>query len=148
MTPNRSQEGQECLAYFITLSLLSLSPSLTNTLSLSLSLSYTRLLLSYLWQKMHTHTLVIKSQCFDLSWWCCWFIIWWKLFCISELLNKVGKRLVKMTQLVIERWQNIVITYSWKEEYPQCALLTWGIIIWYEMLRSYGESYIRLGLIK
>ena len=38
----------------------------------------------------------------------------------------------------------IVITYLWKEEYPQCASLTWGLTLWNEMLRSYRESCIRV----
>ena len=42
----------------------------------------------------------------------------------------------------------IVITSLWKEVYPQCASLTWGLTLTYEMLCSYGKSYIRWWLIK
>ena len=48
----------------------------------------------------------------------------------------------------IFEWHLIMITYSLKEVYPQCALLTWGWALSYEMLRSYRESYIRSRLIK
>ena len=42
----------------------------------------------------------------------------------------------------------IGITYLWKEVFPQCASLTWGLTLSYEMLCSYGESYIRWRLLK
>ena len=34
--------------------------------------------------------------------------------------------------------------YLWKEVYPQCASLTWELILRHEMLCSCRESYIRL----
>ena len=48
----------------------------------------------------------------------------------------------------IFEWHLIMITYSLKEVYPQCALLTWGWALSYEIFRSYRESYIRSRLIK
>ena len=44
--------------------------------------------------------------------------------------------------------QNMVITYLWKDVHPQCASLTGEITSWHELLCSYGDSYMRLRLIK
>ena len=44
--------------------------------------------------------------------------------------------------------QNMVITYLLKDVQPQCASLTGEITSRHELLRSYGDSYMRLRLIK
>ena len=42
-------------------------------------------------------------------------------------------------------WSFFVRTYWCKKVYPQCAFLTWGLTLSYEILCSYRESYILWG---
>ena len=57
--------------------------------------------------------------------------------------RKTSKKNARYYSRDYSTW-SIVMTYLWKEVYPQCASLTWGLTLSYEMLCSYRESYIRL----
>ena len=68
-----------------------------------------------------------------------------QMFTNFMVLIKVDPRLkdVKKTTHFKSYGIFILITYLCKEVNPQCALLTWGLTLSNEMLRSYRESYLR-----
>ena len=78
-------------------------------------------------------------------------ITWKDLHCreVTQTLITLGWLLNNPVLEAKSNSQNtgIVITYSWKEEHPQCDSLTWGKPIFKkisEVLHSHGESHIVL----
>ena len=80
---------------------------------------------------------------------CCWIFIFFRGTFNNILLHRYHN--LCREKLPKPPWEgfgkNHCRDYLWKEVYPQCASLTWGLTLCYEMLRSYEESYIHMWIL-